>query len=312
MGRRHLHWRQRGVAIIAVVWLLTLMCLIVGSLVTSLRRQTNINYALVKSAKTAAECQGLLNTAVYMLKNPVEEKRLVGFDRIYQLRDSLDPTQYSRIKVSSEAGKIDINTTESQYLQALLKAANVENPDKLVQALEDWRDFDDEPLPKGAEKDAYSKRNYWPQNQNLASVEELRYVMGFTPEIIDQIRPWITVYSGESALNFDFVSMTLMDVLERNLEDNSALESYKQDKEARENSEDKAPPDINNMAFTVAVGRKGPDAACRIEAVLRVSDYNGKLFELLEWKQGKNATSLFENVDNGTVIEVDNEFEYRN
>lgn len=75
---------------------------------------------------------------------------------------------------------------------------------RLVQAILDWRDEDDFPRVGGAERDEYIAAGaaVLPANNPFRNVEELRYVMGMTPELYDRIRPFVTVIgSGRISVN---------------------------------------------------------------------------------------------------------------
>jgi type II secretory pathway component PulK len=58
----------------------------------------------------------------------------------------------------------------------------------------DWRDVDSIPRPSGAERDAYIKAGMLalPTNGPFRDVEDLRDVMGMTPEIYEQAAPYFT------------------------------------------------------------------------------------------------------------------------
>jgi type II secretory pathway component PulK len=74
--------------------------------------------------------------------------------------------------------------------------------DRLTQAMLDWRDEDDLPRVNGAERDEYLSAGaaVLPPNQPFADVDELRYVMGMTPELFAAIRPYMTV-AGSGRIN---------------------------------------------------------------------------------------------------------------
>ena len=74
----------------------------------------------------------------------------------------------------------------------------------LVDALLDWIDPDSQTTaPSGAEDIDYLQRDppYRAANQPLASVDELRLVRGFTPEVIEKLRPYVTVIPVRTDVN---------------------------------------------------------------------------------------------------------------
>jgi type II secretory pathway component PulK len=76
--------------------------------------------------------------------------------------------------------------------------------DRLTQAILDWRDQDDIPRINGGEAEQYVNGGaaVLPANGLFADPDELRHVMGMTPEIFDAMRPHVTVVgSGRINLN---------------------------------------------------------------------------------------------------------------
>lgn len=76
--------------------------------------------------------------------------------------------------------------------------------DRLTQAILDWRDQDEIPRINGGEAEQYIDAGaaVLPANRLFADPDELRHVMGMTPEIFDAMRPHVTVVgSGRINLN---------------------------------------------------------------------------------------------------------------
>ena len=75
---------------------------------------------------------------------------------------------------------------------------------ELCDALLDWIDPDPQTTPPGGAEDIdYLQLDppYRAANQPLASIDELRLVRGFTPEVIDALRPYVTVLPGRTVVN---------------------------------------------------------------------------------------------------------------
>jgi len=70
--------------------------------------------------------------------------------------------------------------------------------DRLAQAISDWRDEDDIPRVGGAEREEYLRAAaaMLPPNQYFADLDELRYVLGMTPEIFEAARPYLTIQNS--------------------------------------------------------------------------------------------------------------------
>ena len=67
--------------------------------------------------------------------------------------------------------------------------------DRLAQAILDWIDEDDDPRLSGGERQEYLREGMavLPPNRPLASIDELRYVLGMTPKIFEEAAPYLTL-----------------------------------------------------------------------------------------------------------------------
>ena len=90
----------------------------------------------------------------------------------------------------------DIGTFE-HLLQSLSLDPNLKD------AVIDWIDTDSEARPAGAEDIDYlqMKTPYRAANQPLQSVEELRLVRGFTREMVEKLRPFVTALPQPTEIN---------------------------------------------------------------------------------------------------------------
>ena len=70
----------------------------------------------------------------------------------------------------------------------------------LCDAVADWVDENDTPKPGGGETPWYSSRkpSFPAKNARLDTFEELALVKGFSSEVMEKIRPFITVYAENS------------------------------------------------------------------------------------------------------------------
>jgi len=85
--------------------------------------------------------------------------------------------------------------------QRLLQAQGLDP--QLVEPLVDWMDADMNVRPGGAEDVDYLalQPGYRAANQPLSSVDELRLVKGYTPDVIEKLRPFVTVLPTHTKIN---------------------------------------------------------------------------------------------------------------
>jgi general secretion pathway protein K len=211
------------------------------------------------------------------------------------------------ISISDENAKININniiTPNSEYdtkrlgmVQRLGTRFKLRN--ESWGAVADWIDSNDIPRSGGAESSYYRalKPPYIPRNSALPTVSELTLVMGFTPEMVASLRPFVTVYSAKSIANPINVNTAPLEVL-------AALDSGIDDRlAARIIEERKIKPfkkgelssrvpgmetigislggyvDVNSSLFRISSVARVKDSVRTVEAVVRLSG------EVLAWQE---------------------------
>ena len=77
----------------------------------------------------------------------------------------------------------------------LVGLTEFDQKDELYDSLLDWMDPNEEEQPSGFESGSYASLDvpYYAADQALSSLGELRYVRGFTPQIIADLEPYVTV-----------------------------------------------------------------------------------------------------------------------
>ncbi len=115
---------------------------------------------------------------------PPEKREWVTDGRAYPV-----PFDHGKceVKVTSEAGKVNINSVSEPALRRIVGQLGLEAEarDVVVDSILDWKDPDDLYRINGAENDYYRalKEPYDCKNGNLDSIEELLLVRGVTPAL---------------------------------------------------------------------------------------------------------------------------------
>jgi len=91
------------------------------------------------------------------------------------------------------------------------------SPD-LVDAIVDWVDSDDVPEPAGAETLHYQalRPAYRAANAPLQTMREIRLIKGMTPEIVEKLLRYVTVYpqEGDSRVNINTADVLVLQTLD--------------------------------------------------------------------------------------------------
>ena len=206
--------RQRGIAMVLVLWVLSLLIIMAGSFALSMRRESALISVLKNNAHAKAIAESGISLAEMMLLSPDPSKVWRADGSIYEIRAS---DAIIRIRLQSEAGKIDINKADQAVLQSLMAFAPVdsEQQGKLVDAILDWRDADNLVRIDGAEKEEYQEAglNYEPRNKPFESTEELQLVLGMNKKVLAWLDPLVTIYSNQPRINYQVASKEVLQAM---------------------------------------------------------------------------------------------------
>jgi general secretion pathway protein K len=202
---------QRGVALILVLWVIALMSVLLGSFAL-IARTENLQARHLLDATTARyAAEAGLERAVYELRNADPLTRWVGDGRVYEFAFDNAKVQ---VELTDESGKIDINSADDNLLQSMFVSAGVslDQAAYLSDAIQDWRDADDEVHPHGAEAMEYKSQGlpYVPRNAPFQTVSEVQQVFGMNYELYSRIEPAITIYAGGSSPNAAYAPLDVL------------------------------------------------------------------------------------------------------
>jgi general secretion pathway protein K len=192
---------QRGLALVAVLWVLVLLSLLVGNLSQGSRSNAQLAQNLVAATRGKYASEAGMQWALWNLQQPAENQWLAdGGTQLLQLDDI--PV---RVALQDESGKIDLNAAPVELLSGLLVAAELDGStaDALADAIMDWRDDDDLRRLNGAEDDDYlaAGRADGAKDAPFDKIEELQLVLGMTADIYRRVKGSVTVLNGVPAIN---------------------------------------------------------------------------------------------------------------
>lgn len=320
--------RERGMALVLVLWLTTLLTVMAATFALNARRETNLLRVARNSAQGAALCEGAIHYALGRLAvtNPLLKWRADG--TVYEV---VYGGSRVRVQLLDEAAKVDLNAAQDGLLQGLLVAAGL-GPDaatRMANAILDWRDADQLRRLQGAEAEDYrlAGRNFGPRNKPFYAVEELQTVLDMTTELYQRLEPWVTVYSRRPGIDPRVAPADLLRRLPGM--DAYAVESYLQ---ARALAAAAAPsatpgqpqaqtplPQLQpppNIPFTSGSQRNlgaraeamtGDDATVTVDAVVGLGRMSGRgALSIFRWREQAGAgSSLFkQNVADSVILEL--------
>ena len=193
---------NRGIALISVLLITGLLAVMAASFASSTRTEARLAHNHEQSAKAEALADAGVHRAVFKLLdfNLDTAWRADGTAHAFSLGEG-----DVQVWIEDEDGKIDLNGAPLPLLTGLLIAQGLPEEDAKVMAdrIGDFRDEDSEPEPLGAEDEAYLGAGLaqGAADQPFATESELLGVLGMTQSLYQQIRPYITVYSGAEGID---------------------------------------------------------------------------------------------------------------
>ncbi|HRY14963.1 MAG: general secretion pathway protein GspK [Candidatus Competibacteraceae bacterium] len=246
-------WRgypsHRGMVLVIVLWIITLLAVMAGSFAYSMRVETRLATSAVERAQARALIEaGVAYALAWRLDSQAQQQWPANGD----LHEWAFGGGRMRVRVEDAAGRISLNNADPRLLrQTLLGIGMAEaDVDHAVAAIEDWRDPDDQTRPGGAESAEYSALGQpGPRNAPFESVDELQQVLGFNREIAQRLAEVATVETRISGINPALASFAVLRVVTGL--DESAIADYisARAQAAREGLPPPAPPSSENPAF---------------------------------------------------------------
>jgi general secretion pathway protein K len=182
---------------------------LLSAIAVSVLTASSTSYRLSLNALEAAQLEaavdaGLARAVLGLLDpRPDERWRVDGTPR-----DFAFGRFQMRVAIQDELGRIDLNHADHGLLAGLFRSAGLDvvAASGVVDKILDWREPGAGKRPSGAQLADYRAAGlaHVPRNGAFQSVEELRLVLGITPELFGRVSPALTVYSGRPLIDPQF------------------------------------------------------------------------------------------------------------
>ena len=194
--------RERGVALIAVLWAVLLLTVIAGGFTRDARTTIRIAHNTVENARAEALADAGVTLAIDTLLGDVGPGELRTDGTIQTVM--FDGARIM-VSIQDEGGKINLNLAPVELIAGLFTMTGVDpaRSMSLAAAVADWRDKDSARLPDGAEEAEYRAAGLTdgPRNGPFETVAELRQVLGVSEEIYEAVLPALTIYSRRPGID---------------------------------------------------------------------------------------------------------------
>lgn len=278
---------QSGYALIAVLWLISLLAIMSASYHSTARREAQVLAQSVYETQARARAEAGIWIAVG------EAIRAGRYD--IPSRDSKTFTfddEQIEVSLAEETGRVNLNRAGERALDLLLGGAGVGEGEReaLVDAILDWRDRDDERRPSGAEGPEYAARGHGANDALFATVDELRHVRGMTDAVFRRIEGALTVYGDHARVSAEAADSEVLLSLSDN--DEPTVEAFLREREAAGTEET---PRLENMrnslvrrvrgdVYTVRGRASAGDVETVVEATLQIPRRGNAPVNVLAWE----------------------------
>jgi general secretion pathway protein K len=201
--------RQRGFALVVVLWVLALLGIIAASFLRDNRAEVRVTYNLLENAKAEAVADAGVQRAMLGLLDQDEATawRADGTPYAFALGEG-----DASIRMWNEAGKIDLNNASEEVLKGLLMAVGMKQDEaaRVVDVVTDFR-------RPGSARSSFGGQSAddtatGPRVGPFEAAEELMRVPGITAELYERLSPAITVY-GRSQVDVTAAPPLVLQVL---------------------------------------------------------------------------------------------------
>jgi general secretion pathway protein K len=191
---------SRGFALLVVLWFLALIAAIGTYLVANARSETAIARNILSAARADALADAGIAQAAFKL---TETSALNSWNLDGVPHRLLLPGGEVIIRLHDETGKINPNHASDALMAALFEVAGVERvrARQLGAAMADWVVPKSEVRRFGEQQYREAGKSYAPPNVALETIDELQLVLGMTPEILNSVRPYLTIHTESERPN---------------------------------------------------------------------------------------------------------------
>lgn len=234
---------QRGFALIITLIVTALLVALVTEFIAEVYVDTSSMQSYVDSQKAGLMAESGISGATALLQLASAQKSYTSLNDIWAKPLEL-PEEQGRLRISieDESARLSLNhiagsngtfnsetdPTGSYYGTALRLFRKLHLPaGDLCDTIADWVDEDDIPKPGGAESPWYLARkpSFAAKNARFDTFEELALLKGFSSDVLEKIRPFVTVYAESSIaapVNINTAPKELLTALDERISDSLA------------------------------------------------------------------------------------------
>ncbi|MDH2352288.1 type II secretion system protein GspK [Bradyrhizobium sp. SSUT112] len=278
---RHDESRDKGFALVLVLWALLLLSVLASSFLLEARAGKTIANTVVLQLKGRMLADGAINRAILSLLDPRDPLRL-PLDGTFREIDFLG--ERVALSCESEAGKIDLNAASLQQLRSIFQAQGLSTGEAefIARQIEVWRSpVRNSPVESLVALYTEAGRTYGPRFAPFRSVDELRLVIGMNDALHAAVAPFMTVWSSSGTVDLSVANDALLRVLAAGSDSFASTQLA-----ARQNGNAAGAARVAAVgeALTIVATAEFPDITVRRSASIQISGDRGEPYRVLAWQ----------------------------
>lgn len=271
--------RRKGFALVSVLWAVALLSLIAHSMVSDSTTATMAERSGWMREKLERDMLvGLAHTILSLTDSRVERRWFPNGKSQKLVFDGASMT----ISVRDEIGKIDLNYADGDIIYSLLK--NIGLPKQEAEDLRDriiaWRS---PPDSTSFDKGNPAKTLYRPRHAPFQSVDELALVKGISMELLEKVRPALTVHSQASTIDPQVASRQAIEALPGMASSN--VDNILASQEKVWKGDMLSVSLLGTRAYSVDMEAQRGSARQRRVAIIRITPQGPRPYLLLSWQE---------------------------
>ena len=270
-------------ALVSVIWAVALLAIIAVSILWTDNTSAHLARNGFDLARIEAIAEAAVSRAALAILAPRPEARWRVDGTPYDF--SFDGTPMV-LAIQDELGRIDLNRADGPVIAALLQSAGLDAQAaaSLTDKILDWRDASPAKRLNGAKDRDYREAGlgYRPRNGPFQNLDELKLVIGMTPELFSRIEPALTIYSGKQFVDPGVAPRQVLLALPAM--DDSKVANVIAARTGQFSGAATMLPTAGR-AFAVAMRIERPEGSVAREAVIRMTDDPARPFWILSWRR---------------------------
>ena len=188
---------DQGFILVSVIWIVGLIAVMATAFAMIVRSHTMTVGNILYNSKAEAIADGMTRYSIIQLLKLNAGDDMNGTPKFCSWYDNASIS----VSVQDQGGLVDINTASPQLVENLFQGLGEDAAQsvKLLDALNEFKG----PLQQANlnSSDHYLGKSFGPKHEALTSLDELDQIPGISQQLLQQLKPFITIYSQQTGID---------------------------------------------------------------------------------------------------------------